>query len=202
MKYTKDKYFDKNESCNIENYLLPCEEIIEKHKPNRKAYLLTQIMKILPFGVVWLLFDTLGIRFILSTGVLQEGNFIAAFVILIFAIHLTPIFIWLYHIIVALRKIKHEEYAITNERILVKEGFLSVNIKSIKYSQISSVFSDRTYTDKWVGVGDVHIVTEYREVVLHDLQNYTDITSLIHSKAVEVHEQEFYQEETTEEDNK
>ena len=198
MKYTKDKYFDKSESSNIENYLLPCEEIIEKYKPNRKAYLLTQIMKILPFGVVWLLFDTLGIRFILSTGVLQEGNFLAAFVILIFAIHLSPIFIWLYHVLAALRKIKYEEYAITNERILVKQGFLSVNIQSIKYGQISSVFSDRSYTDKWVGVGDVHIVTEYREVILHDLQNYNDITSLIHSKTVETHEQEFYQEETSE----
>lgn len=194
MRKPNEKYFDNNNNVDIENYLSPCEELISKHKPNRKAYIMTQTIKILPFAIVWLLFDTLGVYFILSSGMLKEESFLIAFLIIIVAVHLIPIYIWTYHTVQAFKKVKHEEYAITNERVIIKEGHKAVNLQLIDYNKILSVYSDRTYTDKLLGVGDVHIVTEYKTAILHDLPNYEELTSLIHSNAVATYEEELYEE--------
>ena len=53
-----EKYFGKNsEVCAVENMLSAGEQIILREKPKRNAYILAQVFKMMPFALLWIVFD-------------------------------------------------------------------------------------------------------------------------------------------------
>ena len=93
------------------------------------------------------------------------------FFVIFFAIHLMPVWIWLSHILTARRRLKNTEYAFTNKRIIIKEGFFA-NLTNIMYSEISSVNLHIGFLDRMFHVGDIVIYTSSSKThVLEDLHD-------------------------------
>ena len=71
------------------------EEILWKGKPHQRCFILESIFNpLLPFALIWLLFDSIFIVTLLSTTSEMPHEFALTFVIF-FIIHLMPVWIYL-----------------------------------------------------------------------------------------------------------
>ena len=191
-----EKYFDANNTT-----ATPIKDAIEGsdnpasiYKPNKKAFVLSRTIKMLPIAIIWILFDTVALILMTSNEMLKGETFLIVVIIAFAIIHLIPVWIWIFNIIKALKQVKYEEYSLTTDTIVVKTGDSAVNLKLVKYTDIISVTVNRSLTDKLLKVGDVVIITDYREVTLHDLPNYNEVATAIHKKSVVAYEEESYEE--------
>lgn len=140
----------------IESYLMDGEEIIWQGTPRKSAYIINSSSKMLPVALLWLCFDGF---FIVSA--LGSGGFggMGLFLLIFFAFHLMPVWIWLSNVITAGARWKNTEYAVTNRRILIRNGLVGYQYQSVYYTEISNVSLHVGFIDKLLGVGDIKILT-------------------------------------------
>lgn len=184
-----ENYFQINEEDkkyqNIEDVLDADEKLLYKVKPNKKANILNSCLKMLPVAIFWIIFDSIIISMFLKFN--NEENelpsYFIIFIILFFAIHLIPFWIWIFNIISANKKYKNLEYAFTDQRIIIKEGIVGIDFKSIYYNTISSCNIKIGLIDKLLKVGDIYINSFEGSSILLDLKNpyriYKEIERII-----------------------
>ena len=98
MKKVDDKYFIKPEKDyseqTIESVLTEDEKILWKDKPRRLSFILSAILKMAPFAIIWLAFDIFFICVMVSSiGAIPSG--LIAFIVIFFAFHLIPVWMWI-----------------------------------------------------------------------------------------------------------
>lgn len=155
-----NKYYgNANISYNdIEGQLMPDESIIWKGEPKKSAFIINSSITMMPFALLWLAVDGFFIINILKSGAHNDMQF---FFIPFFALHLMPVWIWLYNIFTAYGRWKNTAYAVTNKRIIIRNGFIGYQYNSIYYTDISNVSLHVGVIDRMLGVGDVHIATTH-----------------------------------------
>lgn len=166
-----EKYFsidEKNMQANtIDDILEENENILWRDKPNKKAYITGAILQKLPFVILWLIFD---IAFVVGAVITAPSPFV--FIIIPFIIiHLAPVWIWIANLIKSTIEIKNIDYAFTEKRILIRSGVIGIDIKSIYYSDISSVNVKVGIVDRILKVGDIYIKASTKAQVLYDIKN-------------------------------
>ena len=114
-----EKYFNDglHEEYDVKNLLADGEEILWQGTPDRKAFVLGSVFKMMPVALLWLAIDGTIIYFIVSGGVLNEMGWFAFALIGFFAIHLLPVWIWITNIVTAnkmhkniIQKVFNKEY--------------------------------------------------------------------------------------------
>lgn len=145
------KYYNNN--YHFTSPLVEGEKVLWDSKPKKNAYILNQILTMMPFALIWLLFDSVFIIAFLATGQLQEALFI---VIPFFAIHLMPVWIWLANALTANKKWTNTVYYITDRRIIIQSGLIGIDYKTIYFKDIKDVTLNIGFVDKLLGVGDIH----------------------------------------------
>lgn len=150
------KYENYNDitAAEIENLLVPGESVIWKGKPKKSAFIINKIITMLPIAVFWVLIDAV---FISAFSTMLEQ--MKLFLIVFFAIHLMPVWIWLSNVLTANKKWKNTEYAVTDKRIIVKTGVIGMGYNSLYYTDIKNVTLNVGAIDKMLGVGDIHFHT-------------------------------------------
>lgn len=138
----------------IEGQLMPDESIIWKGAPKKSAFIINSSMKLAPFALIWLLFDGFFISTITMSGAMEH---MLGFIIPFFAIHLMPVWIWIYQMITAAARWKNTEYAVTSKRIVLRNGLIGYHYQSIYYTEISNVSLHVGAVDRMLGVGDIYI---------------------------------------------
>ncbi len=164
------KYGSDQQMTDIENIISIDEVILWRGKPNKKAFIINSIFKMLPFALIWLLFDGAFIAMFIASGFTELGIEILFFIIF-FAFHLLPVWIWLGNILTASKRHKNIEYAFTEKRIIVKSGIIGIDFKNIYYSEIDSVNLKVGAVDKMLNVGDIYIKSKSQATILQDLEN-------------------------------
>ena len=186
MKTVDEKYFingTKGNNFSIENSLSSDESLLWKGKPLRKSFILNSVLKYLPFALIWLIFDTSFIV-LLVLNVKEIPTIVIVFLAIFFLFHLIPVWLWIYSIISASKRQKIEEYAFTNKRILIKQGFIGSTIISIFYDSINSVNLKIGIIEKMCHVGDIYILSNNQKVVLEDILDPTFITTKLQDIAL------------------
>ena len=150
-KYEKELRFEDSGTSPV----MPNEKVIWEGKPKKSAFVFNKIMVMAPFALLWLIFDGGVIAAMVSSGLFEEENKMAFFMIPFFAFHLMPVWIWLYNIITANRRWKNTKYYITDKRIIIQNGFIAENYQTIYYKDIKNVRLHVGVIDKMLGVGDV-----------------------------------------------
>ena len=174
MKKIDPKYFINENNVNylptIDEILDDGEEILWKGKPKKISYILNSCLKFLPIALVWLAFD---IGFIvMMTHVMNEIDWwlILIFVIF-FMFHLLPVWLWISSIVTSFRRLKIEEYAFTNKRIIIKKGLIAADIKSINYESLTSINIRVGLIERICKVGDIYIVSKNEKFVIEDIKD-------------------------------
>lgn len=186
MKTVDEKYFindTKGNNFSIENSLSSDESLLWKGKPLRKSFILNSVLKFLPFALIWLIFDTLFIV-LLVLNVEEIPTIVIIFLAIFFLFHLIPVWLWIYSIISASKRQKIEEYAFTNKRILIKQGFIGSTIISVFYDSINSVNLKIGIIEKMCHVGDIYILSNNQKVVLEDILDPIFITTKLQDIAL------------------
>lgn len=125
------------------------ETILWRGKPERRAFIATKSLAMMPIAVLWLIID---MSFI--AGIFSDGGMLG-FMIPFFLLHLMPVWIWLGNVLTAGRRWKNTNYYVTNRRIIIQGGFLAVNETSVFYKDLRNAQLRIGLLDKVFGTGDV-----------------------------------------------
>lgn len=138
----------------IENQLMPDESIIWKGSPKKSAFIINSAMGMMPIALLWLAVDGFFIATFIATGAAKHMLF---FIIPFFAIHLAPVWVWLGNIFTAKKRWENTSYAVTDKRIVIRNGLIGYEYQSIYYTDIANVSLRVGAVDKMLGVGDIAI---------------------------------------------
>lgn len=169
-----EKYFVEDENhkqLQIESLLEKNEEILWRGKPKKSAFVVSKILQMLPFALVWMLIDGFFIGFMISQNIFNQLPwYFTAFIVVFFAFHLIPVWIWISNIITANIQHKNIEYCFTQKRIIIKTGIF-IDIKNVYYSEINAVNVKVGFVDKITRVGDIYITSNNGAHILLDLED-------------------------------
>lgn len=138
------------------NPLVAGETLIWKSKPKKSAFIINKSLIMAPFALLWLAIDS-GI--IISMIVASDLGPGLLFIIPFFALHLTPVWIWLGNVLTANRKWRNTVYYVTDRRIIIENGFIAGNLQTIYYKDLTNVNLKIGVIDKLLGVGDIYLET-------------------------------------------
>ena len=127
-----EKYFggEPPKEYDMEKLISANEQILWRGKPNRKAHILAQVFKMMPLALIWLLFDGAFIGLMVGFDVFsQMPPVFTVFIVIFFAFHLIPVWIWIANIVTAGRRQKNMEYVFTNTRIIIKSGVIGIDVR-------------------------------------------------------------------------
>ena len=144
----------------IEGQLMPDESIIWKGIPKRSAFIINSSLSMLPVALIWLMIDGSFIFSIFQADKLTGSEMfggMSLFFIGFFALHLMPVWIWLYGVLTANGRWKNTQYAVTNKRIIIRNGLIGYQYNSFYYTDISNVTLKVGVIDRMLGVGDIMI---------------------------------------------
>lgn len=177
-KYNEKNFItDEMRVNNIDDFIDKDEEILWRGKPKRSAFIWSKVLTMLPFALIWVLFDGFFIGMLATNDVFSNiPTFMIVFLVLFFLLHLAPLWIWLSNVITAGIQHKNIEYALTTKRIIIRSGIV-VDIKNIYYMDIQSVNVKVGLIDRMLKVGDIYITTKLEKVVLNDITNPYLITN-------------------------
>ena len=181
MKYNENYFQNGNnqdEPKTIQSSLVEGEQIEWSGKPQRKAFIVNNVLKMLPVALLWLVFDTFFIVMLTKTaGMLPVPAIV--FLCIFFVFHLMPVWMWIYRCATASKRHKNIEYAFTNKRIIVRKGIVAVDFKSIDYKDVVAVNLRYGLIDKAAKVGDIYITSTGKATVLEDLENPASVEQLL-----------------------
>lgn len=152
----------------INSILEDGEQLLWSGRPNKVSYTFTSIFRLLPFVLFWLIIDVLsivGLSFIPS-----QSLFICLLVIFL-SIQIIPVFIFVHKIILICMEYKVILYAITNKRIILRDGEFGINFKCINFNQIKECDLNKGITDKIEKTGDIYINGKYQRIVFYDVEH-------------------------------
>ena len=178
-KYEKaNKNFEK---INVNDVLVNGESIIWSGKPKKSAYIINKFFTMLPFAIIWLMFDSIFIISFIASGSFMEMLW---FIISFFALHLMPVWIWLSNVLTAKKNWKNTEYYVTDKRIIIESGFIGMNYQTIYYKDIKNVYLRIGVIDRLLKVGDIYFdINQNRAQFFLDLENpyelYTKLQKIV-----------------------
>ena len=133
------------------------EEILWKGKPNKRCFILEGIFNpMLPFALVWFLFDSMFIAAFLGGATISETPTAFTIIpIIFFLFHLMPVWIYLGGVIFVFRRYKHTEYIVTDKGVYYSGGLFSYTCNMKPFTELARVNIHRGVLDQIIGVGDV-----------------------------------------------
>lgn len=152
LKY--DKYINYEET--LASPLVEGEKVLWSAKPKKSAFIINKILVMMPFALMWLLFDSM---FIIPISKSEEIVDMLFYIIPFFAIHLMPVWIWLGNCLTANKRWKNTKYYITDKRIIIQTGIVGASYETIYYKDIKNINLKIGVIDKILGVGDIYIDT-------------------------------------------
>lgn len=133
--------------------LMPDEQVLFELKPKKNAFIINKTLALMPIALIWLALDSFFIVQMFSQGAM-DGMML--FIIPFFALHLMPVWIWLYNLLTANRRWKNTVYYVTDRRILIQSGFVAQELETIYYKDIRNVQLRTGVVDMMLKVGDVY----------------------------------------------
>lgn len=132
------------------------ETILWRGRPDRKCFILESIFNpMLPFAVLWAVIDFGIIGTMAFTGAFAEMKGMSIGIILFFAFHLMPVWIYLAGLLGIARKYRNIEYIVTDKGIYASGGFFTYTCEMKPFTDLSHINIHRGIFDQWLGVGDV-----------------------------------------------
>ncbi len=156
------------------NMLDENEEILWSGKPNLKCFILESIFNpLLPFAVIWALFDGFFISMLFHKGgPATQTPFLPIVFIGFFALHLMPVWLYLGGVIFSFLKHKHTEFVVTNKGVYVSGGIFTLTYEHKSFAELSQVTINRGVIDQLLGVGDVFFPTQQDDTSFSNRRNY------------------------------
>lgn len=173
-----EKYFGKNsEVCAVENMLSAGEQIILREKPKRNAYILAQVLKMMPFALLWIVFDGAFIGLMIGFELFKSMPAPLIVFLIVFSRFICCPSGFGFQISSPRDADKKHRVYFTDRRIIIKSGLIGIDVNNIFYADIQSVNLKVGLVDKLLHVGDIYISGSAQAQVLWDIENPYEVTS-------------------------
>lgn len=184
------------------NMLDENEEILWSGKPNLKCFILESIFNpLLPFAVIWALFDGFFISMLFNKGgPATQTPFLPIVFIGFFALHLMPVWIYLGGVFFSILRHKHTEFIITNKGVYASGGIFTLTYEHKVFTEFSQVTINRGMIDRLLGVGDVFFSTQQEDsflprhrnskpsgITICDVPDYQEVYNLVKEELKQQH---------------
>ncbi len=184
------------------NMLDENEEILWAGKPNLKCFILESIFNpLLPFAIVWALFDGFFISMLFHKGTQATQTPVLPIVFIgFFALHLMPVWIYLGGVLFSILRHKHTEFIVTNKGVYASGGIFTCTYEHKSFAELSQVTINRGMIDQLLGVGDVCFATQQNDtdvptrrrgtslgIAICDIPNYQEVYALIREQLKQQH---------------
>lgn len=191
------------------NYMIgENEKIIWRGKPDFICFILESIFNpLLPFALVWGLFDSMFIFlfFAGAKGMTQTaGELTFIPLIAFFALHLMPVWIYLFGVIFSTLKYKHTEFIITDKGVYCSGGIFAQTFEHKPFAELSHVNLHRGIIDQFVGVGDVVLTSNqdgyntreghstYRGITICDIRDFEQVYKFVKKLQTDIYTDTMY----------
>ena len=129
------------------------EKILYAGKPDKRCFIFECIFNpLLPFALVWGLFDLFFIGAAFSSDKADEAVF---FIVPFMLLHLMPVWLYLGGALLSFRRYRNTAYIVTDKAIYASGGIFGRTYKSKPFAELSHVDLHRGVFDQWFGVGDI-----------------------------------------------
>lgn len=170
------------------------EKILFEGKPDLKCFILESIFNpLLPFAIVWLIFDTFFFGGFASSG--GPMGFLIPFML----IHLMPVWIYLGGILFMARKYRNLNYLITDRAIYISSGIFTKSYNTKTFMELSRIDIHRGIFDQMCNVGDVICTTnQYRNdgqlatIKIESVPNYMDVYNMVKQLQTDIYTDVMY----------
>lgn len=197
-----------NTRSDLEAMIGQGEQILWRGKPQKKCFIFECIFNpMLFFALLWAAFD---IFFIVSannssakSGASNSG--VGVFMLVFFAFHLMPVWIYLAGVIFSFRKYRNTEYIITEKGIYLSGGVFTYNCQMKSFAELSNVNLHRGIFDQMFGVGDVILTSANlvqfagsrsgampRSLTLCDIAEYQEVFAMVKQLQQDVYADTMY----------
>ena len=158
--------------CNrVEDILDQEESVLLRVTPDRRAYILNAVFKMMPVAILWAAFDIFFIVMLVTTGIFAQLGLFSLFLAGFFLLHLAPLWVWIAGIVRSVAEYKNIEYVFTEKRVILRSGLVGIDFKNIYYSDIEGVNLKVGIIDRICHVGDIYIQALRQSSVLFDVKN-------------------------------
>ena len=156
----------------IKELITENENIIWEGKPNKTLYIWSTVLPQLPFALIWFVMDYFIITSFLGAENASEMLFI---LIPFFAIHLMPVWIVLWALFKNSVQYKNVLYAITDKRVIIKDGLVGIDFESIDYAEIDKISVNVSIFEKLSNVGTIKLKVDSYTYNLQAIENPYEI---------------------------
>ncbi|MDE5618330.1 MAG: hypothetical protein K2I79_02450 [Clostridia bacterium] len=170
------------------------EKIIYQSKPTKSAMRNAMISRGLPFVLLWSVFDAVMLFFIIKSFVSHANGAdfsMLLFSIGFFAVHMTPVWMWLRNILTADKKYKKINYVLTDKRVIIKDATAKYKFRDVFLEDIKRV----TESTKRNGIGCVMIYANTQVYVIPYLSNAAQFKEKIDEYVAAAHKNAEKEEE-------
>ena len=183
------------------------EKILWKGKPNLRCFILESIFNpFLPFAIVWALFDSMFIGLIFLGHSTSKGipDFTIIPLLGFFAIHLMPVWIYLFGVVFSFLRYKHTEFIVTDKGVYASGGVFAQTFEHKPFAELSHVNLHRGIIDQMIGVGDVVLTSNqdgyntreahslYRGITICDIASYQYVYQLVKKLQTDIYSDTMY----------
>ena len=193
----------------IEDYRTSNEAILWKGKPNKSVFIKEKIFSpLFIIAALWLAIDVGFITIFLST---NDTGAPIQIIIPFFALHLMPVWIYIWRIISAFAQWKNTEYMVTDKGIYATHGVFTSNCERKTFQEVTNVSVHQGIIDKRHNVGDVFILTGLTTnsngkvikngINIVDIEDYLEVYKLINKVGTDIFSDTMYPNDLRPKDN-
>ena len=183
------------------------EKILWSGKPDLKCFILEALFNpLLPFALVWALFDSMFIgAFAFADKGGKDFHFMIIPLIAFFALHLMPVWIYLFGVVFSWLKYKHTFFIITEKGVYCSGGMFSKTYEHKPFTELSHINIHRGIFDQWLGVGDVVLSSNqdgyntrnarhcvYRGITICDIPDYQNVYNTVKQLQTDIYSDTMY----------
>jgi membrane protein YdbS with pleckstrin-like domain len=173
----------------IKNYINSDEHVLWTGKPNKAVFIKERIFSpLFIVAAVWLMFDLAFIGGFLG---MASDNlpFSPLLLVPFFALHLLPVWIYIFRVVFAFREWRNTDYMVTDKAVYATKGVFTTNCDRKTFQEITNVSVHQGIIDKSHNVGDVFIITGFttnskgqsikQGINIIDVEDYLEVYKLI-----------------------
>ena len=157
----------------IEHYLEEGESILWHGKAKENDYLYCKMINIFPLYFLWLAAECVILGFSIYANIFDEDFSVYYLILSIAAIvlHLVPTVIWFLAVMRENIRIKNEEYAVTDRRIIIMHSNAHHSVEIIDLKDVEDINIRRSLAEMFLGSGRVEFKTEDETIYFNSLED-------------------------------
>lgn len=160
------------EPSDLRSCMSPDETVIWSGTPAKKPFFLKTVFNfLLPVAIAWTCIDIPLIVGTLTSG--EEGGF-DWLMIPFMLLHMMPVWLYLFSILVLSRRYKNTAYLLTDRNLYISGGIFARNVDTLPLARLNALHTDIGLIEKKCGVGSIRI----GDSVSTDARGHTDAPTI------------------------